>query len=129
MGWLDQSDGSLERRIGGTSKNPAQRTIMVASVMALSDVANDRYPLARRLMQRDRRRRHRNGSLHRLIEVEARKDAERRAAVQEAAARSLRQAAIDKAIAINELIVVGEPSASPRAVDWDASVLGLEEKQ
>ncbi|WP_164939871.1 hypothetical protein [Bradyrhizobium zhanjiangense] len=37
-----------------------------------------------------------------------------------------KEAAIAKAIAINDLTGLGQVSTSPRAVDWDASVLGLE---
>jgi len=34
--------------------------------------------------------------------------------------------AIVKAVAINDLTGVGQVSTSPSAVDWDASVVGLE---
>lgn len=37
-----------------------------------------------------------------------------------------KEAAIAKAIAINALTGLGPVSAAPSALDWDASVLGLE---
>lgn len=37
-----------------------------------------------------------------------------------------KEAAIAKAIAINDLTGIGQVATSPRALDWDTSVLGLE---